>query len=246
MPNIVYSNDQRCSVLNLRLADNHISYRRIRDYFMLEYPGTAPSIDTIRRILADFSTTANAFKNKENRPPLQYTTAQLSEDIKINVCALIQLTAQENTNYTLNKIANDVGISKSSVRKILKEQRYHAYKKQEHQALIRNEPDRRITYCELMTEELRNNPDLLNNIVFSDECKIFLCHGPNKQHVRFWRTNAPEDVMETHTQYQQKVNVWAGMYKSHVIGPFFFEGNITGQSYLQMLTDNVLPAIRML
>ena len=50
-------------------------------------------------------------------------------------------------------------------------------------------------------EEVHENPDLPNNIVFSDECKILLTKGSNRQQVRFWRTEAPQDVMEVNTQY---------------------------------------------
>ena len=95
-----------------------------------------------------------------------------------------------------------------------------------------------------MLEEIHENPELPQNIVFSDECKIVLTKGPNRQQVRFWRTEAPQDVMEVNTQYQQKVNVWACIYGTDIIGPFFFYGNITGETYLQMLRDQIVPAIR--
>lgn len=37
--------------------------------------------------------------------------------------------------------------------------------------------------------------------------------------------------------------VWGGIIGDHLIGPYFFDGNVTGQSYLEMLQNNVIPAL---
>lgn len=37
--------------------------------------------------------------------------------------------------------------------------------------------------------------------------------------------------------------VWAGIIDNDVIGPFFFEANVDGNSYLQMLQDKVVPSL---
>jgi len=40
------------------------------------------------------------------------------------------------------------------------------------------------------------------------------------------------------------VNVWCGLSARGLIGPFFFEGTVTGEAYLEMLRSSILPAIR--
>jgi hypothetical protein len=40
------------------------------------------------------------------------------------------------------------------------------------------------------------------------------------------------------------VNVWCGLSSRGLIGPFFFEGTVTGQVYLDMLQTSIFPAIR--
>ena len=42
------------------------------------------------------------------------------------------------------------------------------------------------------------------------------------------------------------VNVWCGLLARGLIGPFFFEGTVTGEAYLEMLRSSILPAIRSL
>ena len=38
--------------------------------------------------------------------------------------------------------------------------------------------------------------------------------------------------------------VWAGLIKDHIIGPFFINGSVTGQVYLQLLQQRVWPALQ--
>ncbi|PNF42655.1 hypothetical protein B7P43_G19015, partial [Cryptotermes secundus] len=40
------------------------------------------------------------------------------------------------------------------------------------------------------------------------------------------------------------VNVWCGLSSCGLIGPFFFEGTVTGQVYLDMLQTLIFPAIQ--
>ena len=42
------------------------------------------------------------------------------------------------------------------------------------------------------------------------------------------------------------MNVWCGLSARGLIGPFFFEGTVTGEAYLEMLRSSILPAIRAL
>jgi hypothetical protein len=42
------------------------------------------------------------------------------------------------------------------------------------------------------------------------------------------------------------VTVWAGIWSRGVIGPFYFEGTVTGQSYLSMLNNYFYPIFRRL
>lgn len=51
-------------------------------------------------------------------------------------------------------------------------------------------------------------------------------------------------MRETKSQYSQKLNVWAGIIGTHIIGPFFIDGTLTAEKYLTMLRDDIVPAIR--
>ena len=43
----------------------------------------------------------------------------------------------------------------------------------------------------------------------------------------------------------QKCTVWLGLCGSgHVIGPFFFQRNVNGNAYLQMINDEILTQLK--
>ncbi|KAJ8944990.1 hypothetical protein NQ318_010192 [Aromia moschata] len=47
-------------------------------------------------------------------------------------------------------------------------------------------------------------------------------------------------MRELHTQNLEKVNVWAEIIGENIIGPFFIDGNLNGETHLALLQNNVL------
>lgn len=65
----------------------------------------------------------------------------------------------------------------------------------------------------------------------------------NRNNCRYWSDENPRVFHEVHTQHPQKVKVWAGIYGSHIIGPFFIPGNLNGEVYLELLENDIYPAL---
>lgn len=53
----------------------------------------------------------------------------------------------------------------------------------------------------------------------------------------------PHATVESNFQHQFSVSVWCGILNSQLIGPFIFEGHLTGDIYLQFLQDELLPLL---
>lgn len=92
-------------------------------------------------------------------------------------------------------------------------------------------------------ERANEDREFLKNIVFTDECTFTLNNEPNRQNCRIWDTKNPHAFLETRTQYPQKLNVWVGILGAHIIGPFFIDGNLTSVRFLEMLENDITPAI---
>lgn len=50
-------------------------------------------------------------------------------------------------------------------------------------------------------------------------------------------------MREVRIEYPQKLNVWAGIIGNRIIGPFFFNGNLTGGMYLEFLQNYLIPSL---
>eukprot|EP00731_Ephydatia_muelleri_P011866 Em0006g760a len=59
-----------------------------------------------------------------------------------------------------------------------------------------------------------------------------------------WSVQNPHALMECSNQKKAGVMIWAGLIKDHIIGPFFINGSVTGQVYLQLQQQRVWPALQ--
>ena len=88
----------------------------------------------------------------------------------------------------LGPVAINPEVSIASVRKVLIKHKFRPYKMKILQELGDDDPDRRIPFCEMLTEKIQRQPSLTKNIFFSDECSFFVnkCKcNVNKQNCRY-------------------------------------------------------------
>ena len=234
---VVYTDEERAFIANARAGG--MPLRTVQDHFNARFENRpTPSKWTISSVYKKFLETGCALlSHKKYERPNQ----RISEEVQVQVCAAAEVRNGEN--FTTRSIAADLGISKSSVASILKKNKYYPYRLQRHQELRNNDTERRSEFCNSMLQELDFNANMLQNICFTDESKFVLKQGPNRQNNRFWATSPPTQCIPIYSQYQQKINVWAGMYGTDIIGPFFYEENLTGPRYLQLLQQQIIPAI---
>ena len=90
-------------------------------------------------------------------------------------------------------------------------------------------------FCVDMQEKLEED-EFHERLVFSDEATSHTNGKVNRHNVRIWGKENPHATIE-HERNSPKVNVFCAISKNHVQGPFFFEGNVTGNVYLQMLQN---------
>lgn len=196
-----------------------------------------PDESTIRRIVAKFE--SNGSVNPAHTV-IKYSTRNIPDNVQQYICANMKF----NSRNQPKRLAHELGISDRSVRKILKSNGYKRYKPQFHQQLINNDNQRRLQFCTRM----RNGPGIIppiDDICFSDEATVYIRDEPNRQLVRFWSRSRPDAaVIASRTQYQAKVNVWAGLVGSRIIGPYIIDGNLNGPKYEQLLRNEAIPCIR--
>lgn len=146
-------------------------------------------------------------------------------------------TVAENPRLSVRQISQTTNLHFTTVHKILKKNKYNAYKLQIHQEL------RPGAFAFQMMEKSNDDRDFLSSIIFTDESSFTLHNEPNTQNNRMWASENPHRVFHGRTQYPEKVNVWAGILGNNIIGPFFIDGNLTGERFLQLLIEDIGPAV---
>ncbi|KAJ4448792.1 hypothetical protein ANN_00183 [Periplaneta americana] len=92
---------------------------------------------------------------------------------------------------------------------------------------------RRAMCCDLCEAADREN--VMGHILFTDEATFYACGRLHRHNYRIWADEIPNDTMEWE-RHSPKVNVWLGLTKRKVYGPYMFaEQTITGDIYLDML-----------
>lgn len=154
----------------------------------------------------------------------------------------VLLTVTENPNISQARVGEEVGISERSVQRILKVHRFHAYHIQLHQALSENDFQCRVQFCEWARLRIQENPFFFMNVLFSDEATFHNNGCVNKHNFHYYATENPRMIREIDHQRRWSINVWGGILGECIVGPFFFNGHLTGQMYYQFLTND-LPVL---
>lgn len=216
-------------------GDRRRTQNEVCNVFNALYPDTPVSQGTVSQLIKKFRETGSIKNVQKSGRPKSAT----NEDKALDVI----LTVEETPRVSIREIAEHSGISHSSVQRILKTEKLRPYKLCLIHELNEDDFDRRAEFCELMMERCNADENFASNIIFSDEATFMLNGTVNRHNCRYWSRISPHLVEEGHTQYPQKVNVWAGIIGGHIIGPFFLEETLNADRYLRLLQNRVIPSV---
>ncbi|CAF3423115.1 unnamed protein product, partial [Rotaria sp. Silwood2] len=111
------------------------------------------------------------------------------------------------------------------------------------QALNDNDPDQRVEFCEWIISSTQENPTLLDRILWTDESTFQVNGRVNRHNCVYWSDTNPHLIIEQELNVP-RVTVWGGIWSNGVVGPYFFEDNITSQNYVRMLKDTIVPYLQ--
>lgn len=242
----VYSTAEKVQIVSWYLAGN--SYRNTADLFAVEYINRPiPSHTTVERIVNAFRKygclVGNCRKCQQiNEQPHIPLIPGDREERDVRVCSLVET----NDLTCTRQIADEIGVSRSTVTRILKRNKYKSYKVQKCQEIFPEDNFARMEFCESVMEKANRDEYFIQNILFTDE-STFPRHGKHNPSVlRYWSRKNQHLVRNVRTQYPEKLNVWAGILGDNIIGPFVVDGNLNGVKYLDLLRTRIIPAVRRL
>lgn len=155
--------------------------------------------------------------------------SSLPQDVYDNVINFFN----EDPRRSTNDAARRFGISQTSAWKIVRSAGMHPYHYRKTQELTSIDRTPRITFCNWVIA----HPDV--NILFSDECLFTRIGLFNQHNEHWWSTRNPKLTREHSYQHRFSVNVWAGILNDRLVGPYFIQGRLTGETYLDLLRTMV-------
>lgn len=212
-----------------------MSLRNTAIEFQLRHPDRPiPAPSTISRLISKVGKTGSVGKQ-----PYDHTRPVTGEEGS----TLVQASVAACPRTSVRNVSAAVGISKTSVSRLLRRDKFHPYIMQLHQELKPQDNLCRDAFCEMFTDLIDADPGLVARICFSDESTFRLNGEVNTHNCRYWAKENPHELRVGHSQFQEKVNVWAGILGYNIIGPFFIDGNLNAQKYLDLLQTEVGPAL---
>ena len=121
---------------------------------------------------------------------------------------LFQYPVKCNWKSKKKQLVLNHNMSRGSVPKILKREKYHPNKI--HLLLELSEDDfhHRIEFCEIIADRLDQEGNFINQWLFSDESTFYFNGHVEHHNCGYWSNTNPYWMEEVHTQYSQKINVW--------------------------------------
>lgn len=150
---------------------------------------------------------------------------------------LILQRFREDPGTSTRVVGRQLGLSHTTVHKVLKKNKRFPYRVKPVQALSPADYDRRVEFCNLLLDLQNNDPNFIKKIIWSDE-SLFTRNGLwNRRTVHFWarKGHNPRFIRETSFQNRWTINVWAGIIGDKIIGPVFINGTLNRQRYMTLL-----------
>ncbi|KAF2366854.1 Protein of unknown function DUF4817 [Trinorchestia longiramus] len=225
-----------------------------RIFFVLEYETTknceqvrrafnetfpernSPDKKTVYRTVRKFNehgSISNRYKGNSGRKIIQRTE---------NNIAIVQRAITENPTTSVRR--NETNLSKFTFHRILKKDtRLHPYKMQIKHELLPCDYARRREFCNWF---ISKDQRFTERLVVTVEAAFSMNGRVNTQNTRFWSNNSPEGNVFEKSIRSEKLLVWAGLCgNGNVIGPFFYDENLTGEIYLEMLNELIIPSLEL-
>jgi transposase len=215
----------------LIFGENYKTLRETAEIFNQRHPDKIVHYSTVSRIIQKFKELGSV----ENCYKVPHEKIVTNEENSINIV----LSVVENPQQSTKEIAETSGVSITSVRRILKKNRFYPYRPKFIQVLKDRDYAARFYFSAWIQGMVEEDNNFLKNVLFSDEATFTSNGHVSSQNCRWWASENPNFVVQCKDQYHFKVNVWCGILNSQIVGPFFFRETLNSHTYLNFLEGPV-------
>ena len=211
------------------------SYNFAIHKFQQKFPDVHVCVNALRNLVQKFERTGSVQDVKKRK-------RVHNEEDAATILALDSV--ERSPKLSLRKRSARLNFSKSHLQRIFKENKIKPYKPMFLHELRNGDDALRLDFCLWVGENQSVDQNFYKTIIFSDESTFTTNGTVATQNCRFWSRENPNFKITTRSQYYKKVNVWCAIMYGKIIGPYFFNENVNQRTYLEMLQNFLLPAVR--
>lgn len=163
----------------------------------------------------------------------------LTEDVKTFILAYFEAHPKKS----VREADSELGINYETIRRVLHEFKYHAYKASVHQVLHPGDTGRRLVFCGWIAQEAANDPNFLASIIWTDESNFTNNGMMNRKNNHFWSKENPLIVIEGQNQIKFSINCWCAILNNRLLAVHLYPGTLTGARYVQFLEEVLIGAL---
>lgn len=166
--------------------------RKAAEMYAQKYPDRAHPVQKTFRRIAETLRENGSFtvaKRERERP-------QRTEENVVGVLARVAI----EPSVSIRTIEREMGISRASIQRILKEHKMHPYKWFLTQELNEQDFVRRIDFLDDMDTLLDRDPDALQHILWTDESRFYNTGVVNRHNCHYWSAANPHWIHELANQ----------------------------------------------
>lgn len=225
---MAFTHLEKCDMLEVYLVCRKNSVRALEQYGQMYPDRDQPDRRYFLKLYRKFRSNERIFE--KSRTTKQFI---IDEQVEINVLAYFDA----NKNNSTRDLVRDSGYSLCTIWRILRKYKFVPYKYRPVQTLLPGDTARRLIFCQWLVDMWMHNPNILKNVLWTDEANFSNRGMFNRKNMHYWSS---ENLFIPHPRNPQghfSVNVWCGLMGRQVIGPIFYEGTLTGRRYVDMLSE---------
>lgn len=234
MSRLGYNNEDFLNLLIIYGECNRIISRTCR-LFAERYPHLPrPNKNTIHRLLH------NCRNNGTFRP--QITRIKPKVDNEDNEITTLGFFSAYPT-ASLHEAARELGISYVTIYRILNKHKWRPYKFYCVQHLKEADLPRRVEFFEWLLIKSQEDATFLDNIIWTDEAKFTKNGVFNRHNSNYWAPTNLHVTRERNFQVKWQFNVFCAIRNDSIFYLEFYDDNLTGSRYANMLRNGLQPVL---
>lgn len=227
------STDERVQIVswNAEFANIQEVIRQWKKTFISQ----PPHKDTIRNVVKRFKETGSVHDRPRSGRSRSVVTEAAIENVRKKL--------EETSNLSIRVGALELGMSTGSYQRAVVEAGFRRFRPCKVQELSDEDFTRRKEFCLTMLALFNENPSMVDKIVWSDESKFMLNGTVNRHNCCYYAYSNQHQLLPV-INSKDGVMVWCGLTSKGLMGPYFFDTSVTGETYVAMLQDFMWPLMK--